>query len=66
MHFKFETAQHNRPALRDAKQGQVQFHLVLPPVPSDELSDEALDAVSGGAHCRSIVQIGCWDQKMGG
>ena len=25
-----------------------QFHLVLPPVPSDELSDEALDAVSGG------------------
>ncbi len=25
-----------------------QFHLVLPPVPSDELSDEALDGVSGG------------------
>ena len=25
-----------------------QFHLVLPPVPSDELSDEALDAVAGG------------------
>ena len=24
------------------------FHLVLPPVPSDELSDEALDGVSGG------------------
>ena len=24
------------------------FHLVLPPVPSDELSDEALDAVAGG------------------
>ncbi len=25
-----------------------QFHLVLPPVPSDELSDESLKAVSGG------------------
>ena len=25
-----------------------QFHLVLPPVPSGELSDEALDGVSGG------------------
>jgi hypothetical protein len=25
-----------------------QFHLILPPVPSDALSDEALDAVSGG------------------
>jgi hypothetical protein len=25
-----------------------QFHLVLPPVPSDELSDETLDAVAGG------------------
>jgi hypothetical protein len=25
------------------------FHLVLPPVPSDELSDEALDEVVGGA-----------------
>ena len=24
------------------------FHLVLPPVPSDELSDEALDGVAGG------------------
>jgi hypothetical protein len=24
------------------------FHLVLPPVPSDELSDETLDAVAGG------------------
>ncbi len=23
LHFKFETAQHNRPALGDAKQGQV-------------------------------------------
>jgi hypothetical protein len=28
-----------------------QFHLVLPPVPTDELSDEALDAVAGG-YCR--------------
>ena len=26
-----------------------QFHLVLPPVPSDELSEEALDAVAGGS-----------------
>jgi hypothetical protein len=25
-----------------------QFHLVLPPVPTDELSDEALDGVAGG------------------
>ncbi len=25
-----------------------QFHLVLPPVPTDELSDEALDEVAGG------------------
>ena len=25
-----------------------QFHLVLPPVPSGELSDEALDGVAGG------------------
>ena len=25
------------------------FYLVLPPVPTDELSDEALDAVAGGA-----------------
>ena len=25
-----------------------QFHLVLPPAPTDELSDEALDGVSGG------------------
>jgi hypothetical protein len=24
------------------------FHLVLPPVPTDELSDEALDGVAGG------------------
>ena len=28
-----------------------QFHLVLPPVPSDELSDEALEAVAGGVSC---------------
>jgi Nitrile hydratase, alpha chain len=27
-----------------------QFHLVLPPVPTDELSDEALDAVAGGVN----------------
>ena len=28
------------------------FHLVLPPVPTDELSDEALDAVAGGSQGR--------------
>jgi hypothetical protein len=27
-----------------------QFYLVLPPVPTDELSDEALDAVAGGVN----------------
>ena len=32
-----------------------QFHLVLPPVPTDELSDEALDAVAGGYGC----SVGC-------
>jgi hypothetical protein len=31
-----------------------QFHLVLPPVPTDALSDEALDAVAGG------YGVGCW------
>jgi hypothetical protein len=30
-----------------------QFHLVLPPVPTDELSDEALEAVAGGVYYRS-------------
>ena len=29
-----------------------QFHLVLPPMPTDELSDEALDAVAGGGPVR--------------
>ena len=29
-----------------------QFHLVLPPVPTDELSDEALDEVAGGYKSR--------------
>ena len=38
-----------------------QFHLVLPPVPSDELSDEALDGVAGGkgkgkAWCTPVTQ----------
>ena len=28
------------------------FHLVLPPVPTDELSDEVLDAVAGGGPVR--------------
>jgi hypothetical protein len=32
-----------------------QFHLVLPPVPTDELSDEALDAVAGGSSMSSWV-----------
>jgi len=37
-----------------------QFHLVLPPVPSDELSDEALDAVAGGAkNCGNIEDGYC-------
>jgi Nitrile hydratase, alpha chain len=31
------------------------FHLVLPPVPSDELSDEALDAVAGGKRYLSFA-----------
>jgi hypothetical protein len=35
-----------------------QFHLVLPPVPTDELSDEALDAVAGGG-------LRCWWEKIG-
>ena len=34
-----------------------QFHLVLPPVPTDELSDEALDAVAGGY---SALTSSCW------
>ncbi len=33
-----------------------QFHLVLPPLPTDELSDEALDAVAGGS---SPCRTGC-------
>ena len=34
------------------------FHLVLPPVPSDELSDEALDAVAGGVwYCSRPVEL---------
>ena len=32
-----------------------QFHLVLPPVPTDELSDEALDGVAGGMDMRGHV-----------
>jgi len=36
-----------------------QFHLVLPPVPTDELSDEALGAVAGGAKC-GYVGTGTW------
>lgn len=28
-------------------------HFVLPPKPTDELSDEALDKVAGGLHCRT-------------
>ena len=33
-----------------------QFHLVLPPVPTDELSDEALEAVAGGvSYCARRV-----------
>ena len=35
-----------------------QFHLVLPPVPSDELSEEALDAVAGGKYKRASGVFG--------
>ena len=35
-----------------------QFHLVLPPVPTDELSDEALDAVAGGNRVPGICMPG--------
>ena len=35
------------------------FHLVLPPVPSDELSDEALDAVAGGLEMGRFTRP-CW------
>ena len=31
-----------------------QFHLVLPPVPTDELSDEALEAVAGGRRWQGV------------
>jgi hypothetical protein len=33
-----------------------QFHLVLPPVATDELSDEALDGVAGGAWYDSWIK----------
>ena len=36
-----------------------QFHLVLPPVPTDELSDEALDAVAGGLEMGRFTRT-CW------
>ncbi len=35
-----------------------QFHLVLPPVPYDELSDEALEAVAGGVSCLLTADSG--------
>ena len=35
-----------------------QFHLVLPPVPSGEVSDEELDAVAGGLYYN---QQGVWN-----
>ncbi len=34
------------------------FHLVLPPVPTDELSDEALNAVAGGAKNYGDIENG--------
>ena len=39
-----------------------QFHLVLPPVPTDELSDEALEAVAGGSLCilRNTRLVECY------
>jgi len=36
------------------------FHLVLPPVPSNELSDEALDAVAGGSCGRCGIAGFSW------
>jgi hypothetical protein len=42
-----------------------QFHLVLPPVPTDELSDEALDAVAGGlADAAGGVCRGCYSCRI--
>ena len=41
-----------------------QFHLVLPPVPTDELSDEALDGVAGGSfhqYHHAILLNGLYD-----
>ena len=35
-----------------------QFHLVLPPAPTDELSDEALDAVAGGVGYPAAIRKG--------
>jgi len=35
-----------------------QFHLVLPPVPTGELSDEALDAVAAG-RCKCVMPCRC-------
>jgi hypothetical protein len=38
-----------------------QFHLVLPPVPSDELSDESLEAVAGGRRACNRADLPlCW------
>jgi hypothetical protein len=33
------------------------FHLVLPPVPSSELSEEALDGVAGGRYAPACLKI---------
>ena len=42
-----------------------QFHLVLPPVPTDELSDDALDGVSGGGgFCWQLKR--CWQDRRQG
>jgi hypothetical protein len=35
------------------------LYLTLPPKPSEELSDEQLDAVAGGATLSSIGSLGC-------
>ena len=35
------------------------FHLVLPPVPSDELSDEALDVAVGGSEASRHFSTQC-------
>ena len=43
-----------------------QFHLVLPPVPTDALSDEALDAVAGGRGHPHFMSSSIWCYQQAG